>query len=323
MGRVFAALIALNALVSSGAAMAQYPARTVRIVVPFLPGAAPDLIARLIAEGLSKTFKHPVIVENKSGANGNIGGEDIARSPADGYSLLFAVDASIVVSPHLYRLSFDPIKDLTPIASLASNKLLLAVNNALPVKTLPEFVELARHAKPPLIFSSSGIGSQHHLAMEMLQRRAGIETMVHIPYKGATAAVAATIAGETVVGFSGSASAEPVRTGRLRGLAVSGRNRSEAFPDLPTIAETYPGYEVEVWFGLMARTGTPEPILAQLAGAVKALLAQPDFVARMKSTGSVEVLDLSREEFALLIRADYDKYGKLVEELGLSAPKDR
>ncbi|MDF2114536.1 tripartite tricarboxylate transporter substrate binding protein [Roseiarcaceae bacterium H3SJ34-1] len=311
------------ALFSNGIALAQYPSRPVRIVVPFLPGAAPDLLARLVADGLSKKLGQPVVVENKSGANGNIGGEDIARSPADGHALLFAVQASIVISPHLYKLPYDPLKDFVAVASLASNQYLLAVNNDLPVRTLNEFVDLAKQSKQPLIYSSSGIGSQQHLAMEILMKRAGIPRMVHIPYKGASAAAAAMMAGEVVAGFSGSAVYEPVKAGRLRGIAMTGRARSETLPQIPTIAESYPGYQVEVWFGLMARTGTPDAIVSRLSEAVKDLLAQPDFVKRMQSSGSVDVLDLPRAEFAALIRADYEKYGRIISELGLTGSSEQ
>jgi len=295
----------------------QFPTKTVRIIVPFLGGAAPDLIARLVAEGLTKTFGKPVIVENKTGANGNIAAEDILHSPADGHSILFGVDASIVVNPHLYKLNFDPLKDLTPVASLASNQLLLGVNNDLPARNLKEFVELAKTSNPPLTYSSSGIGSQHHLAMELLMRRAGIPKMVHVPFKGAVAGVSAVIAGETKAGFSGSASTPQVKAGRMRGIAVSGTKRSDTFPDLPTIAETYPGYSVEVWFGLLVRAGTPDAVVEQLNKSVRDLLSQPDFVARMRSSGSVDVLNISRQDFGELIKTDYEKYGRIVSELGI------
>jgi tripartite-type tricarboxylate transporter receptor subunit TctC len=305
----------------SGSALAQAPypnaSKPIRIVVPFLPGAAPDILARMVAQGLTETFKSPVIVENKTGANGNIGSEDIVHAAADGYSLLFGIDGSIVVNPYLYKLSFDPMIDLVPVASLASNQLLLTANNALPATTVTEFVELAKRAQPPLIYSSSGIGSQHHLAMEMLMRRAGIPAMTHVPYRGASAAVAAMMAGETQVGFSGSASTPLVQAGKLKGIAVSGSKRSDAFPNLPTIGETFPGYAVDVWFGLLARAGTPEPIIERLNGAVRTLLAHPEFVARMRASGSVDVLNLSRQEFGQMIRADYEKYGRLIKELGL------
>ncbi|MDB5570974.1 MAG: extra-cytoplasmic solute receptor protein [Hyphomicrobiales bacterium] len=309
---------ALLCLASGAPAFAQdYPTKVVKIIVPYLAGAAPDIIARQVADGLRPLLGQPVIVENRAGANGNIAGEEIARGPVDGHAILFAVDSVITVNPHLYSMPYNPVKDLAPVASLASNQLLLAVNNDFPARTLQEVVELARAAPQPLAFSSSGVGSQHQLAMELLKSRAGIPALNHVPYKGATAAVAGTMAGETKLGFSGSASTALVKAGRLRGIAVSGAKRSSTFPDLPTIAETYPGYSVDVWFGLMVRTGTPAPIVAKLRGAVQTLLANPEFVAKMQASGSVEALDLPLEEFSARIQSDYDKYGKLIRDLNI------
>ncbi len=317
--KLMAALICMgtSALASTPALAQEFPTKLVKIIVPYLAGAAPDLIARQVAEGLRPLLGQPVIVENKAGANGNIAGEEVARGPLDGHTILFAVDSVITVNPHLYTMSYNPVKDLAPVASLASNQLLLAVNNDFPASTLQEVVELARKAPQPLAFSSSGVGSQHQLAMEMLKSRAGITALNHVPYKGATAAVAGTMAGETKLGFSGSASTALAKAGRLRGIAVSGAKRSTAFPDLPTIAETYPGYSVDVWFGLMVRTGTPAPIIAKLRDAVQTLLANPEFVTKMQTSGSVEALDLPLDEFRDRIDSDYEKYGKLIRDLNI------
>lgn len=313
-----ARLIAVAGVLMSAPCFAQSSGAPIKIIVAFLPGAAPDILGRQVAEGLSRMLNQTVIVENRSGANGNIGSETVARSAADGHTLLLAVQSSIVISPHLYKLPFNPVSDLVAVASLASNQYLLAVNNAVAATTLHEFIELAKVANPPLAYGSSGIGSQQHLAMEILIRRAGIEGMIHIPYKGASGAAAAMMAGEVAAGFSGSAVFEPVKAGKLRGIAVTGRTRSDALPNVPAINETYRDYEIEVWFGLMARAGTPEPILDRLATATRSLLAEDAFVRRMRSTGSLDVLDLSRSQFSDLIRNDYERYRTIISQLGLT-----
>jgi tripartite-type tricarboxylate transporter receptor subunit TctC len=204
------------------AALAQYPDRPVKIVVPIPPGGAPDLTARIVADKLSARLGQPVVVENRPGSNGNIAGEAVAKAPPDGYTLLLGQDSLITVNPSLYpRMGFDPLKDLVPVASLASNQFVLSVNPAVPAKTLAEFIEHARAAKPPLAYASGGNGSQHHLAMEMLKQRAGVD-LVHVPYRGGAPAATATVAGETAAMFSGTSSAPQIKAGRLRALAVTG-----------------------------------------------------------------------------------------------------
>ena len=316
MIRLLSAL-AITIAVFAGEAAAQYPTRPIKIMVPVPPGAAPDITARIIADSLKDSLGQPVVVENRGGANGNIAGEAVVRSAADGYTLLFGLDSAITVNPHLYQMSFDTMKDLVPVSILVSNQLLLAVHPSVPASTLAELVAYAKAAQPPLVYGSGGLGSQHHLAMEMLKQRAGIAELLHVPYRGTVASVTGTIAGQTMLSFSGSASAPFVRAGQLRGIAVTGKNRSRAFPELPTIGETYPGYEVEVWFGLFAPAGTPEPVLAKLREAIDATLKHPDFVTKVQASGSVEVLNMPADQFRTLIRADYEKYGKLIKDVGI------
>jgi tripartite-type tricarboxylate transporter receptor subunit TctC len=314
---LLAAGLALVAIVAGGASAQPYPAKPIRIVVPIPPGGAPDVTARVVGARLAEQLGQAVVIENRAGSNGNIAGELVARAAPDGYTLLLGQDTLITVNPHLYsKMPFDPLKDLVPVATLSSNEFVLSVNPALPVKTLPEFIAYARKTASPLPYASGGNGSQHHLAMEMLKQRAGLE-LTHIPFKGGAPATLATVAGDTVAMFAGSSTAPQIHAGKLRALAVTGPRRSAAFPDLPTIAEFYPGYEVTIWLGLFAPAGTPEPILERLRAEVKEALASLDVKAKMNQAGGLEPFSSTSGEFAALIQRDYDKYGKIVKEIGV------
>src|SRR6187455_3678955 len=222
----------LAAIFFCALAAAQYPSRPITIIVPIPPGGAPDIAARVIADKLSQNIGQPVVVENKAGANGNIANEFVARSQPDGHTLGLLADSQITVNPHLYKMPIDTLRDLAPVATVAANQFVLTVNPSLPVRTFPEFIEYAKKANPPLAYASGGNGSQHHLTMEMLKQRAGIELM-HVPYKGGAPATTATLAGETQVMFSGTSVSPQVKAGKLRAIASSGAKRSEAFPDVP------------------------------------------------------------------------------------------
>jgi tripartite-type tricarboxylate transporter receptor subunit TctC len=299
------------------AAQGPYPNRAIKILVPFPPGGAPDVAARLLGQYLSESYGQPVVIQNRSGANGNIAGEAAAKAPPDGYTLLLAADSGIVINPHVYsEMPFDPLKDLVPITSVVTNQFILSINPKVPAKTLPEFVDYARKANPPLAFASGGVGSQQHFAMELFKQRAGIN-LLSVTYRGGPPAMVATVAGETQVLFAGGESAGQFKAGTLRGLAVSGKQRSKRFPELPTVGEFYPGYEVDIWLGLFAPAGTPEPIVARLRKEVQALLARPDVAEKINVSGNLEPLILSPEEFSALIRKDYDKFGRLVKQFNI------
>src|SRR6266568_4575259 len=215
-------LFAFFAALVCGSTAAQYPARPIRLLVPIPPGGGPDIVARLIAPKLTDALGQPVVVENRVGGNGNLAGELVARSPADGHTLLLGMDSLMVINPHLYAsMPFDPLRDLAPVASLVSNGFFLAVNPSVPARTFPEFIEYARRADPPLHYGSGGNGSQHHLTMERLKMRAGIN-MVHVPYKGGAPATTATVAGEVAAMMSGTSTAGQIKAGRLRALAFTG-----------------------------------------------------------------------------------------------------
>ena len=264
---IFATLVSLQA-------SAQYPSRPIRLIVPIPPGGAPDISARVVGQRLAELVGQPVVVENRPGSNGNIAMDLVAKSQPDGYTLGLLADSMITINPHLYKeMQTDPLKDLAPVASVVSNQWVLSVNPSVPVKTFKEFIEYARKASPPLAYASGGNGSIHQLAMEMLKQRAGID-LVHVPYKGGSPATNATVAGEVAAMFSGTSSAPQIKSGRLRALAVTGQHRSDIFPELPTISEFYPGYEVTIWLGLFAAAGTPEAVLASLHAEVNKLLAE-------------------------------------------------
>jgi tripartite-type tricarboxylate transporter receptor subunit TctC len=291
----------------------------VRIVVTIPPGGAPDIAARIVGQKLSESLGQPVVVENRSGANGNTAAEMVATAPADGYLLILAADSLITINPHLYaRMPIDPLKDLTPVASLVTNQFVLSVNPSLPVKTFPEFIEYARKSKPPLNYASGGNGSQHQLTMEMLKQRAGID-LVHVPYRGGSPATMATVAGEVAAMFAGTSTAPQIKAGRLRALAVAGAKRSPSFPELPTIGEFYPGFENSIWLGLFGPAGLPDEVLVRLRKEINRLLALPEVREKLLGSGSLEPFITTPEEFAAVIRRDYAKYGKVIKEAGVKA----
>jgi tripartite-type tricarboxylate transporter receptor subunit TctC len=312
--RLFAA--SLFALASAGA-LAQYPSRPIKLIVPIPPGGAPDIAARVIGQKLSEILAVPVVVDNHAGSNGNIAGDLVAKSPPDGYTLLLGQDSLVAINPHLYaKMPFDPVKDLVPVATLVANQFVLAVNPSLPVKNFQEFVEYARRTTPPLPYASGGNGSQHHLSMEILKQRAGID-MLHVPFKGGAPATMATVAGDTAAMFAGTSTSAQIKAGKLRALAVTGTKRSPEYPDLPTIGEFYPGYEVTIWLALFAPAGTPDAVLVPLRAAVEKALAAPDVRQKLNAAGGVEPFVTTPDEFAALIRRDYDKYGKIVKTIGI------
>ena len=308
--------IFLAALLFSALAAAQFPSRPITIIVPIPPGGAPDIAARLIGQKLSENVGQPVIIENKAGANGNIANELVAKSAPDGYTLGLLADSQITVNPHLYKMPIDTLRDLTPVATVAANQFVLTVNPSLPVRTFPEFIEFAKKANPPLAYASGGNGSQHHLTMEMLKQRAGIN-LLHVPFKGGAPAAAATVAGDTVAVWSGSSNAAQIKAGRLRPLAVSGAHRSAQYPELPTIGEFYPGFESSIWLGLFGPANIPQPVLARLRAEINKVLETPDVKQKMNAAGGLDPYLTTPEEFAALIRRDYEKYAKVVKDIGI------
>jgi len=314
MVRICLALVAL--LVFQGSVNAQYPSRPIRLLVPNPPGGATDTLARVVSPRLGELLGQPVVVDNRPGSNGNLAMEATARAAPDGYTLLLCADAQIVIGPHLYaKMPLDTLKDLQPVATLVNTQMVLAVNPALPVHNLQEFLDYARRANPPLAYGSIGNGSQHHLVMEMLKSRAHID-LLHVPFKGGGPATTALIAGEIAAAFGGNSVTGHVRAGRLRALAVAGKQRSAAFPDLPRLAEFYPGLEVTPWLAIFSPAQTPPAVLQRLRGDIHRLLADGEIRERIRKLGGLEPYVTTPEEFAALLHSEYAKYGEIVKAAG-------
>lgn len=297
-------------------AWAQYPSRAIRLFVPNPPGGATDTLARVFAPKLGEALGQPVIVENRPGSNGNMASEATARAAPDGHTLLLCADAQIVIGPHLYaKMPLDTLKDLDPVASLASTQMILSVSPALPVKNLQEFLEYARRAQPPLAYASIGNGSQHHLVMEMLKARAGID-LLHVPFKGGGPATVALLSGEVSVMFGGNSVAGHIKSGRMRALAVAGKQRAPSYPELPRLGELYPDLEVTPWLALFAPSGLPGPILLRLRSETGKLLADADVREKIRNVGGLEPYVTTPEEFSALLRDEYAKYGQIVKAAG-------
>lgn len=294
-----------------------YPNRPVKILAHAPPGSAPDIIARVIADKMGPSLGQPVVVENRTGSNGNIAAEIVVRSPPDGHTLLLCADSHLVINPHVYRkMSFDPLKDLMPVASLATNEFFLVTNPAQPFHTVREFIDYAKKADPPLAYASGGNGSQHQLTMEMFKARTGID-LLHVPFKAAGPAAMAIIAGDVPVMFAGSNAGPLIRAGKLRALAVAGPKRLPAFPDVPTVAETIPGFVNSIWLGLCAPRGTPDAVITRLRVEVNRVLALPTTKEIFSKGGALEPFISTPDEFSALIRADYEKYGNIVRAIGV------
>ena len=299
------------------AAVEDYPTRPIRLYVAFPPGGAADIVARLVAQPLAARLGQPVVVENKPGSGGNIVGELIAHAAPDGYSLLIGPDNLFTINPHLFsRMSFDPLKDIVPVATVQSNHLVLAINPKLPAATFEEFVTLTKRSDPPLLYASIGNGSLHHLAMEMLKQEAGI-SLTHVPYRGGGPAGIAVLAGEVAAMFGGGSAIPMVKSGQLRGLAVSTRRRAQDLPDLPSISEFYPSYEAAIWQGLFAPAGTPPLIIDRLRQEVGAILMSKDFADQLAKTGSGEPYITTLDEFKARVQRDFERYGRIVEAAGV------
>ena len=310
-------VVVAAALLVPPAAAENYPTRPIRLYVAFPPGGAADIVARLVAQPLSARLGQPVVVENKPGSGGNIAGELIARAAPDGYSLLIGPDNLFTINPHLFnKMSFDPLKDIIPIATLQSNALVLAINPKVPANDLKEFIALAKSSDPPLFYASIGNGSLHHLAMEMLKQEAGIK-LTHVPYRGGGPAGIAVLAGDVAGMFGGGSVFPMVKSGQLRGLAVSSRKRSTELRELPSISELYPNYEATIWQGLFGPAGLPQDIVDKLRKEVSAILESHDFADKLAKAGSGEPYITSLDEFKARIHRDFEKYGPIVKAAGV------
>jgi len=293
-----------------------YPTKPIRLVLPYPPGGGTDVIARPLAQKLTEQLGQQVIVDNRGGAGGNIGMEFVAKSPNDGYTLLFALTAQYAVNPSLYpKLPYDPVRDYAPISLLANAPYLLVVHQALPAKSVAELVALVKARPGQLSYSSSGNGSGAHLAGEMLRSLARVE-IVHVPYKGAGPAMPDLIAGQVQLSFITYTAAGPhIKTGRLRALGVTTAKRSPTLPDLPAIGETVAGYDSAVWYGFAAPAGTPPEIVSKLNTEVLRVLAAPDFRSRI-TLEAVSPIGSTPEEFGSFMKSEIVRWAKVVRDSG-------
>jgi len=319
MKHIAASLAVLTASLAPGAALAQqYPAKPVRIVVGFAPGGGSDFIARVVANKLTERFGSQVIVENRPGAGSTLGAEYVVRSPADGYTLLLS-PASYTVNPSVYKLSFDPLADITPIVQLSRGPYVVAVHPSVQAKTLKELVALAKSQPDKLAYASSGNGSHVHVASEYFLYTAGIK-VTHVPYKGTGPALNDTIAGTTQLIFGSVATAlQHVKSGRLRALAVTTPKRIAAAPDVPTVAEAgYPSYEVTNWHGLVGPKGLPKDIVARLNREVNESLKSDD-VKKILASDGLEPAGGTPEELGAIIKKEIGRWGEVVRRAGVKA----
>ncbi len=313
------AALALAFLVSAAAAQ-DYPAKPIKLIVPFPPGGGTDISARTVVNKLSEGGKWTFVVENKPGAGGNLGVEQAVKSPANGYTLVIGQTSNLAINPALYaKLPYDPLRDLSPVALLVSAPVVLVVNANSKTRSLADLLVAARSDPGGVTYASPGNGTVSHLAGELLQRASGVK-LTHVPYKGASQALTDTLGGQVQSFMSSVPSAlGQLRGGKLRALAVTSAKRSPELPEVPTIAESgYPGFEANTWYGLLAPAGTPAPIVVMLNAEVNRVLATPEVRGRLASEGG-DTLGGSPEQFASFLKAEHAKWGRVVRDSGAKA----
>jgi tripartite-type tricarboxylate transporter receptor subunit TctC len=293
-----------------------YPSKPIQMIVPQAPGGTNDIVARLVAADLSQRLGQQVVVENRPGAGGNIGTQAAARATADGYTLLMTISSTQAINPSLYRqIPFDPIKDFEPIAPVATVPNVLVVNPAFPAKSMAELITMAK-AKPDFYrYASAGNGTLNHLLGEMLNSMAGIK-LEHVPYKGVAPALNDVLGNQVPMAFASLPSVlAHIKAGKVRALGVSSAKRSPFAPDIPAISETVPGYSGDLWVGLFAVRGTPKAVTEKLAKTLQAALADAPLRDKLAAQGA-EVLTGTPQQFSTMLRADIDKWGKIVKASG-------
>jgi tripartite-type tricarboxylate transporter receptor subunit TctC len=312
-------LATLLALAFSSAALAQaWPSKPIRLIIPWPAGGPAEGLAREVMTKVTQVIGQPFILESKPGANGEIGTALVAKSAPDGYTILMSHLGPTAISPALRRdLPYDPIKDFEPITQIISGPTLLVVRNGLPVHSVKELIAYAKANPGKLSYASVGVGSTTHLAGEMLNVLAGINTL-HVPYKGSTPAITDMMGERVDFAFFGiSGSIQQARAGQIRMLGISTLKRSPNFPDIPAVAETVPGFELNSWYGLMAPAGTPKAIVNRLQQEVAAAVRKPDVMAWMKENG-LDPVGSTPEEYAAHIRAELVKYAQAVKDAKVS-----
>lgn len=305
-------------LATPAPALAQsYPTKTVKIIVPWPAGGATDSLARLISSRLSEAMNQPFVIENKSGASGFIGTEYVAKSPPDGYTLLFITASTHAISPNLFKnLPYDAVKDFSPIAGVAIGSMLLVSPTNAPFNNISELISFAKSKPGEINYATYGNGTTPHLAAELFMQATGIK-MTHIPYRGTGPASMAVISGEVSVYFDAITSAMPqIQSGKLKAIAYTGLQRSQLVPDVPSIAEFYPGFELSVWYGLEAPAGTPKPIVDKLNFQVNRILSTPDVFEKLQSLGLMPLM-LKPDQFGNHIAQQKGKWADVVKKANI------
>lgn len=295
-----------------------YPVKPIRMVIALAPGGGVDTSGRLLGQRFSEAWGQQVVAENRPGAGGTIATELVARAAPDGYTLLMQ-SMSHAITPALYKLPYDNIRDFAPVSLFVQSPSVLAVHPSLPVKSVKEFIAFAKARPNQIFFSSSGSGSGQHLAMELLNRMAGLK-LVHVPYKGTAPSILDLVAGRVSVTSASAISTMPhVRAGKLRALAVSSAKRSPSVPELPTVSEAgVPGFAVDQWYALFAPAGTPKEVVAKLYGEVAKTVANPAVKEKLLAMG-LDPVGMPPDEFTAYVKSETEKWGKLVREAGIKA----
>jgi len=314
----FPLLLVISLLFPAGVVAQDYPTKNITIIVPLAPGGGTDLLARVIATKLRDKFGRPVTVENRSGAAGNIGAEAVFKAPPDGHTLLFTQPAPLVVNEALYRkLTFQP-EEFVPVALVSLQDIMLAVNPAVPAKSLRELIDYAKANPGKLNFGSSGAGSAPHLAAELFSSMAGVK-MVHVPYKGSGESMAATLGGQVDLTFFAFSSAlRHVQAGKLRAIAVGAPKRNAQLPDVPSISEALPGYAATSWTAMMAPPHTPAPVALKLSQAVRDIVQAADVQKRLTDAGD-QSFDMTPGEMTAFLREERERWGSLIQAVGITA----
>jgi tripartite-type tricarboxylate transporter receptor subunit TctC len=311
-----AAAIALG-LANAAFAQGSFPSRPVRLIVPFPPAGGTDILARTVANKLTETLGWQIVVDNRPGAGGNIGLDAAAKATPDGYTMVIGQTSNLTVNPALYgKLPYDSVRDFAPVSLVSASPVALLVETKSAVKSVPDLIALAKAKPDQITFGSSGNGTVGHLSGELLQRTAGVK-MVHVPYKGAAQAIPDLIGGRINVYLPSLETSMPhMKAGTLRAIALTSAQRVPAVPDVPTVAESFKGFEATTWFGLLVPSGTPKPIVDRLSAEVTKVLQLADVKARFAASGGL-LVQPGPAEFAALIKTDLAKWGRVVKEAGI------
>src|SRR5213596_1534904 len=316
----FAAL-ALAAMLSAAAPAQDYPARPVRLVVPYAAGGNADIFGRTLAQKLGDALKQPFVVENRAGANGGIGADFVAKSAPDGYTLLVTANGPIVVNPVLYaKVPYDPVRDFAPVAQCTVYQYVLVTLAGSSIKSIADLVGAARARPGAVSYGSTGVGGGNHLAGELFALATGTQ-LTHVPYKGSAPALADLLGGQLTFMFDTVITSVPqVRAGKLHAFAVSSAKRASSLPDVPTMQEAgFAGFDMSQWQGVLAPAGTPRPVVQRLNAEIAKAMHAPEVHERIAVQGGNEIVTGTPEEFAALIRADLERYGRLIRDAKISA----